>query len=148
MINEAVHCYFTGNTFLFHNQLLDSDRDGIIDALDKDDDNDGILTKFEDIDKNGTAKNDDTDRDGVPNYQDANDDGDSLLTRTEGGTKDSDNDGILDYLDKDSTIAKGKDAPAVVVLYDTTDKSGMQVKKAALEQSRKSFKNMFDVVKK
>jgi hypothetical protein len=130
------------------NQPLDSDRDGIIDALDKDDDNDGILTKFEDIDKNGTAKNDDTDRDGVPNYQDANDDGDSLLTRTEGGTKDSDNDGILDYLDKDSTIAKGKDAPAVVVLYDTTDKSGMQVKKAALEQSRKSFKNMFDVVKK
>jgi hypothetical protein len=129
-------------------QPLDSDRDGIIDALDKDDDNDGILTRLEDIDKNGTAKNDDTDRDGVPNYQDANDDGDNLLTRAEGGTKDSDNDGILDYLDKDSTLAKGKEAPAVVVLYDTTASSGMQVKEAALEQSRKSFKNMFDVVKK
>lgn len=129
-------------------QPLDSDRDGIIDALDDDDDNDGILTKLEDLDKNGTSKNDDTDGDGVPNYQDANDDGDNLLTRTEGGTKDSDNDGILDYLDKDSALAKGKEAPAVVVLYDTTAKSGMQVKEAALEQSRKSFKNMFDVVKK
>ena len=129
-------------------QPLDSDRDGIIDALDKDDDNDGILTRLEDIDQNGTAKNDDTDKDGVPNYQDANDDGDNLLTRAEGGTKDSDNDGILDYLDKDSTLAKGKEAPAVVVLYDTTAKSGMQVKEAVLEQSRKSFKNMLDVVKK
>ena len=129
-------------------QPLDSDQDGIIDALDNDDDNDGILTKLEDLDKNGTAKNDDTDRDGVPNYQDANDDGDNLLTRTEGWTKDTDKDGILDYLDKDPSSAKNKEAPAVVVLYDTNAKSGMQVKESTLEKSRQSFKNMFDVVKK
>ena len=126
---------------------LDSDRDGLIDALDTDDDNDGILTKLEDIDKNGTASNDDTDKDGVPDYQDANDDGDNLLTRKEGSSKDSDNDGILDYLDKDSVLANSETA-AVVVLYDTSNKSGMQVKEAALKKSQKSFKHMFDVVKK
>ena len=130
------------------NKPLDSDRDGIIDALDDDDDNDGILTKLEDLDQNGTAKNDDTDKDGVPNYQDANDDGDSLLTRIEGGTKDSDNDGILDYLDTDSGLAKGNKTPAVVVLYDTNAKSGMQVKEDALEKTRQTFKSGLDVVKK
>ncbi len=121
---------------------LDSDRDGIIDALDKDDDNDGILTKLEDIDKNGTARNDDTDNDGVPNYQDANDDGDNLLTRTEGGTKDSDKDGIPDYLDKDSPQAKGN-ASDVVVLYDSSNKSTMQVKEDALAKTRAETKNAF-----
>jgi len=120
---------------------LDSDRDGIIDALDKDDDNDGILTKLEDVDKNGSAKNDDTDGDGVPNYQDANDDGDNLLTRAEGGTKDSDNDGILDYLDRDSTSAKGK-TPAVVVLYDQSTKPSVKV------ETKNTFKNMLGAVKK
>ncbi|PID33804.1 MAG: hypothetical protein CR955_00680 [Thiotrichales bacterium] len=106
----------------------DSDRDGIIDALDNDDDNDGVLTQFEDINKDGTAINDDTDQDGVPNYLDANDDGDSRLTKVEGGTKDSDGDGILDYLDKNdgvknkapkiATKEKLPDEPEVVVLFD------------------------------
>ncbi len=69
------------------NAPQDSDRDGIIDALDNDDDNDGILTKFEDINNDSTAINDDTDQDGVPNYLDANDDGDDRLTKVEGGHK-------------------------------------------------------------
>jgi len=110
------------------NSPQDSDGDGIIDALDNDDDNDGILTQFEDINKDGTAINDDTDQDGVPNYLDGNDDGDSRLTKEEGGTKDSDGDGILDYLDKNDDV-KGKastvvaneklpDEPEVVVLFD------------------------------
>ncbi|WP_299877637.1 hypothetical protein [uncultured Cocleimonas sp.] len=110
------------------NSPQDSDRDGIIDALDEDDDNDGILTKFEDINSDGTAINDDTDQDGVPNYLDGNDDGDSRLTKEEGGTKDSDGDGILDYLDKNDGVkdkapklaAKNElpDEPEVVVLFD------------------------------
>jgi len=85
----------------------------------------------------------DTDKDGLPNSVE-------LALGTNPMYFDSDADGVddLDYLDKDSTLAKSKEAPAVVVLYDTTAKSGMQVKEAALEQSRKSFKNMFDVVKK
>lgn len=109
------------------NAPLDSDHDGIIDALDPDDDNDTILTMHEDINKDSTAINDDTDEDGVPNYLDANDDGDNKLTKHEGGTKDSDNDGILDYLDKDDGV-KDKapeqiandfpEEPEVVVLFD------------------------------
>lgn len=110
------------------NNPQDSDHDNIIDALDPDDDNDGILTKNEDINKDSSPINDDTDNDGVPNYLDANDDGDDKLTIAEGGTKDTDNDGILDYLDKNDGV---KDAyrpstkrqilpstPEVVVLFD------------------------------
>ena len=115
------------------NSPLDSDRDGIIDALDNDDDNDGILTKLEDLNQDSTAINDDTDGDGVPNYLDANDDGDNLLTKAEGSTLDSDGDGILDYLDRNDGIQDQSDSsntikvtkentstaePEVVVLFD------------------------------
>ena len=110
------------------NNPQDSDHDKIIDALDPDDDNDGILSKDEDLNKDSTAINDDTDEDGVPNYLDANDDGDNKLTRDEGGTKDSDGDGILDYLDKNDGAKDNAPAivnqdiepeePEVVVLFD------------------------------
>lgn len=82
----------------------DTDHDGIIDALDKDDDNDTILTRNEDPNRDGTPINDDTDNDGIPNYLDANDDGDIALTKDEGGTLDTDKDGVLDYLDKDDGV--------------------------------------------
>ncbi len=111
------------------NAPQDSDHDNIIDALDTDDDNDGVLTKLEDINKDGSPINDDTDDDGVPNYLDGNDDGDDKLTLAEGGTNDTDNDGILDYLDKydgqkDSVITTNKPdgemptEPEVIVLFD------------------------------
>jgi hypothetical protein len=82
----------------------DTDHDGIIDALDDDDDNDTILTRNEDPNRDGIPANDDTDNDGVPNYQDANDDGDIATTREEGGSRDTDNDGVPDYLDKDDGV--------------------------------------------
>jgi hypothetical protein len=82
----------------------DTDHDGIIDALDEDDDNDTILTRDEDPNRDGTPVNDDIDNDGVPNYQDANDDGDMTITRDEGSTLDTDGDGVLDYLDKDDGV--------------------------------------------
>lgn len=82
----------------------DTDHDGIIDALDEDDDNDGILTRNEDPNRDGSPINDDIDRDGIPNYQDANDDGDMTITKDEGSTLDTDNDGVLDYLDKDDGV--------------------------------------------
>ena len=115
------------------NSPQDSDRDGIIDALDDDDDNDGILTKLEDLNGDSTAINEDTDNDGVPNYLDANDDGDNLLTKAEGSVLDSDGDSILDYLDKNDgmkdqsnasntkAVVKGADTsnePEIVVLFD------------------------------
>jgi heat shock protein beta len=82
----------------------DTDHDGIIDALDEDDDNDTILTRNEDPNRDGTPVNDDTDNDGVPNYLDANDDGDMIITRDEGSSLDTDNDGVPDYLDKDDGV--------------------------------------------
>ena len=82
----------------------DTDHDGIIDALDEDDDNDGILTRNEDPNRNGSPIDDDIDNDGIPNYQDANDDGDMIMTKDEGSTLDTDGDGVLDYLDKDDGV--------------------------------------------
>lgn len=48
-----------------------------------DHDNDGILTKYEDVDGDGNIWNDDTDGDGKPNFLDVDDDADGTLTRTE-----------------------------------------------------------------
>jgi len=119
----------------------DSDQDGIPDALDADDDNDGILTKLEDADKNGQVTNDDTDKDGVPNYLDANDDGDSRLTKLEGADKDTDKDGIPDYLDNNDGVSAMKKSK-VVVLYDENDKSNRSLKEqlVAFDLATKSKK--------
>lgn len=74
-----------------------------------DHDNDGILSKDEDLDNDGDVINDDTDEDGLPNFADPDDDGDGILTKDEDANgdgdptnDDSDNDGIPDYLDSDS----------------------------------------------
>ncbi|WP_020558131.1 IPTL-CTERM sorting domain-containing protein [Thiofilum flexile] len=95
------------------NTPTDTDGDGNIDALDPDDDNDGILTKNENY-NGGTPADDDTDGDGKPDYLDTDDDGDGLATTSENpdpngdgnpsDAKDKDGDGIPDYLDpKDDT---------------------------------------------
>ncbi len=144
------------------NTPQDSDHDGIIDALDNDDDNDGVLTKLEDLNKDGSPINDDTDDDGVPNYLDGNDDGDDILTIVEGGTKDSDNDGILDYLDKNdskkdiatalnTTTEKPIDVgqPEVVVLFDgdaqsTSDEPESYSSNKAIEIAEKTLDDMVD----
>ncbi len=88
----------------------DTDHDGIIDALDDDDDNDTILTRNEDPNRDGTPVNDDIDNDGIPNYLDANDDGDMTTTKDEGSTLDTDGDGVLDYLDKDDGVDRSSTA--------------------------------------
>jgi hypothetical protein len=93
---------------------LDSDKDGVINALDSDDDNDGILTRYEAADPDGNgnpADARDSDGDGVPDYLDTDDDGDGVLTRYEAAdpdgngnpadARDSDGDGLPDYLDSD-----------------------------------------------
>ncbi|RVU84500.1 hypothetical protein EOL70_09560 [Leucothrix sargassi] len=105
----------------------DSDQDGRPDALDTDDDNDGILTKAEDLNKDGQLANDDTDKDGVPNYLDANDDGDARLTKLEGPNTDTDKDGIPDYLDSDDGIS-GVNKAEVVVLYDSANTQKQEAK--------------------
>ena len=90
-------------------QALDSDGDTIINALDPDDDNDGLLTIYEDVNKDGKPANDDTDADGKANYLDTDDDGDTVATKNENADPngdgnptdaiDTDLDGIPDYLD-------------------------------------------------
>lgn len=67
-----------------------------------DNDNDGVLNMYEDLDGNGEASNDDTDGDSLPNFIDSDDDGDGTLTRDESITGDADGDGIVDYLDPDT----------------------------------------------
>ncbi len=78
---------------------LDSDGDGIKNYLDKDDDNDGILTIDEiNLDVDGNFESFiDTDGDSIPNYLDNDDDNDGVLTINEfdNGTATT----IADYLD-------------------------------------------------
>lgn len=88
---------------------LDTDGDGIINALDKDDDNDGILSIYENY-KTAGVLNTDTDTDGIPDYLDADDDGDGVTTNKEvadanndgnpADAADADKNGVPDYLDK------------------------------------------------
>ncbi len=87
---------------------IDTDGDGIQNALDPDDDNDWIATAFEDPDGNGNPASDDTDGDGTPDYLDADDDGDGVPTSIEDPDgngnpldDDTDGDGTPDYLDAD-----------------------------------------------
>ena len=79
------------------------------DVNESDDDNDGVLSKNEDVDNDGDVRNDDTDGDLIPNYLDIDDDGDGILTRDEDANEDgdptnddTDNDGTPDYLDTDN----------------------------------------------
>lgn len=74
-----------------------------------DHDNDGVLSKYEDLDNDYNLLNDDTDKDGIPNYADSDDDGDGILTKDEDTNgngnwfdDDTDGDGIPNFLDKDS----------------------------------------------
>ena len=89
---------------------LDTDNNMVINALDSDDDGDGISTLDEDINNDGDPNNDDTDGDGTPNYLDANDndgplgdiDGDGITNGDEttigtlADNADSDGDGLCD----------------------------------------------------
>ncbi len=50
----------------------DTDSDGIPNYLDDDDDNDGVLTKDEDYNRDGDPTSDDRNGDGVPDYLDPN----------------------------------------------------------------------------
>lgn len=82
-------------------------------AKSNDHDGDGILSKFEDLNGDGNLRSvnfaDDTDRDGRFNYLEVDDDNDGILTKNENAdpngdgnpsdAKDTDGDGIPDYLD-------------------------------------------------
>ena len=97
--------------------VLNTDTDSKINALDDDDDNDHVLTNDEQPDVNNDGYPEDaldTDGDLIPNYLDRDDDGDGLYTDFEDVAlpndypqdgnpmnDDTDDDGIPNYLDND-----------------------------------------------
>ncbi len=74
---------------------LDTNSDNVINALDPDDDGDGIPTATEIAD--GAVHGNDPDADNSPNWLDTDSDGDGILDADE--TVDADQDGVPDYLD-------------------------------------------------
>lgn len=108
---------------------IDTDGDGLFNNCDTDSDNDGIPDTVEDTNGDGDPNNDDQDGDGVPNYLDLDSDNDGILDLYESGLttaqisandpdgngvlngqnpvavttpRDTDGDGVPDYLDLDS----------------------------------------------
>ncbi len=65
----------------YYSQLIFNFYPYIIEKGDQD--GDGILTVFEDLDGDGLELNDDTDGNGIPNFADPDDDGDGRLTKDE-----------------------------------------------------------------
>ena len=107
----------------------DTNKNGTLDYLDKDDDGDGVLTMYEKPDPNrdgNPADARDTDKNGKPDYLDADDDGDKILSKNEqadlnadanpADAVDTDKDGIPDYLDADSHPATPNDNPKPITL--------------------------------
>lgn len=82
--------------------LVDTDKDGIPDALDVDSDNDGILDSVE-VGASPTNPQD-SDQDGIHDYQDRDSDNDRIPDIVENSflSKDFDEDSIPNYLDLDS----------------------------------------------
>jgi gliding motility-associated-like protein len=76
--------------------LKDSDKDGIPDDIDLDDDNDGILDTVENAACSPSSITCDTDGDGIPNSLDLDSDGDGLTDVLETGGLDANGDGKVD----------------------------------------------------
>ncbi|MCP5325103.1 MAG: choice-of-anchor L domain-containing protein [Oceanospirillaceae bacterium] len=90
----------------------DTDGDGIIDALDPDDDGDGISTADE-----GTTA--DSDNDGIKDYLDADSD-------SSDGNNDSDRDGIADDLECTTSPCEDSDSDGIPDYMDTdSDNNGI-----------------------
>lgn len=92
----------------------DSDGNGIIDALDPDDDDDGIPTSEEDTNGNGNPGDDDADGDGIPDCleTDSDDDGvddgaDNCRVTANASQTDANGDGVGDACQPDDTDSDG-----------------------------------------
>lgn len=82
-------------------ELLDTDRDGTPDFQDLDSDGDGILDAVEAGDDTTCTPPFDTDGDGIPDVQDSDSDGNGIFDAVE-GTGDTDGDGVADFMDMDN----------------------------------------------
>lgn len=90
---------------------IDTDGDGLLDALDTDSDNDGLADRIESGDDPTRPR--DTDQDGLPDYVDLDSDGDGWADAVERAA-DSDGDGVPDYIDLDSDDDGVSDADELV----------------------------------
>ena len=121
----------------------DSDGDGIANYIDLDDDDDGILTSSEDVNGDGDFTNDDTDGDGTPNYLDNDDDGDGTPTRSE-ATSDSNDNGILDYLDPETVTPLETDRVGPTNQYQENYESTFTITNFELTDQNGDFIRRFD----
>ena len=106
--------------------LQDTDRDGIPDYYDSDDDGDNVPTRAELSTNNDDGDNDpftpvrDTDMDGIADYLDFDDDNDGICTRDESTddnidpTDDTDENGLPDYLN-DQVAKQGFDTQGYIL---------------------------------
>lgn len=102
-----------GSEIILPSTSIDTDLDGIIDALDTDDDNDGILTSIEVA--QGALFGVDIDGDGIPNYLDTDSDKDGILDSVEGDV-DADGTGIPDFLEVPAALLD-KDFDGYIDVY-------------------------------
>lgn len=146
-------------------QPLDTDNDGILNLIDKDDDNDNLSTRYEtrigtnplsnDSDKDGLLDNvevkapgsdtlQDTDSDKLINPIDSDDDNDTLPTSTELilGTNhlkiDSDDDGIADAIEvgKNLEAAIDTDGDGIIDALDITDDTVVAIKEGEVNDTK------------
>lgn len=117
--------YGNGESSLSNEPLVFHIELGLV--IRSDHDNDGVLTRYEDLNEDGEldSVNDDTDEDGIPDYFDRDDDGDNVFTRDEDvdgdnnpRNDDTDGDGIYNYLDDDD------DGDGVLTRDEDTDGDG------------------------
>ncbi|MBL8602166.1 MAG: hypothetical protein JNK72_09585 [Myxococcales bacterium] len=105
---------------------VDTDSDNVIDALDPDDDNDGINTRTE----RPGGRDANTDGDDRPDHLDPDDDGDTIATRDErpmGRDTNTDGDDRPDHLDPDDDndgIATAEEARLDMSASDDFDSDG------------------------
>jgi hypothetical protein len=92
----------------------DTDGDGTLDALDPDDDGDGIPTAAEDTDGDGNPANDDADGDGIPDHREADGDADGIADGVDNcrsvanpGQSDANGDGVGDGCQPDDVDRDG-----------------------------------------
>ncbi|WP_157766065.1 hypothetical protein [Aquimarina aggregata] len=138
-------------------KIFDADGDGLPNFKDQDDDNDNVLTSAEL--GNLTANNNvfqDTDGDMIPDYLDDDDDGDMIPTINEDLTvnadgsignnnprdDDSDEDGIDNYLDADSTERNDTATPSLAnSTVRTTFRTIIRITNMMFDGNEQNFEN-------
>ena len=101
-------------TIPFYSQLIFTFQPYLVEKGDQD--GDGILTIFEDLDGNGLELDDDTDGNGIPDFADPDDDGDGRLTKNEN----ENNEYVINIGESDPPLGENE----VEMYRETDDETG------------------------